>query len=633
VKKSRSITRPVLALLLATSVGSSVALGVALNLFRQLSFDRDIAAMKEKYSLDREAAIKRLVDDGVAFAEYVARDSEDKVKRQLVAQVDQAHATATALSDRLGRELPEAKVRQAILEALRPIRFNEGRGYFFVVTLEGIELLYPVAPEFEGTSVLDLRDDSGSYVIREEIRVAREEGAGFVLGTWRKPGVPDGGAFPKLSYVKRFDRFGWYIGAGEYVDETTASARAHALGWLRGLSSDDGGIRLSVSSHSGEPVLAEGAPPSLADPIPPEIVDEVAINPIGRFFRGGDAAPGSTVYAAGMAAWDWVVAASFRHGEVRAAIATLEGDIVRERYVSAAAMSLITLLAAILGALLSVRFSRKLGEGLASFMDDFARSASALEPLPSQDRWAEFSAIADSANAIIAERKRVEDDLVEAARAQELLVREVHHRVKNNLAIISSLIRIRATQVETERDRDALADIEQRVNAISMVHARLYRGRDVSTVDMSEYLGDLAHNLSGLAPSGARVTVRAKSDAIKLPNDVAVTVGLLVSELAVNSLKHAFHGRDGGTIEVSLSATGDWLTLAVRDDGLGMPAVSPGRASLGMALIRSLSDQLEGEGEFTTGAEGTRYDLGFPRPGAKRAQNENTTPPKNSNSE
>ncbi len=213
----------------------------------------------------------------------------------------------------------------------------------------------------------------------------------------------------------------------------------------------------------------------------------------------------------------------------------------------------------------------------------------------------------------IAERKRAERATLATLRDRELMLKEIHHRVKNNLQVVSSLLSLQARK---SRDPEALQmfrESQSRVRSIALFHEKLYRSRDLGSVDAREYLRDLVEELARTFDVEGRVEHRVEAEALTLGVDVAVPLGLAVNELVSNSLKHAFGGRAAGRIEVLLRRSGERAALVVQDDGAGLPqgfdfAHSP---SLGLQLVRSLAEQLGGTLSYASCA-GARFELVFP---------------------
>jgi two-component sensor histidine kinase/ABC-type amino acid transport substrate-binding protein len=217
----------------------------------------------------------------------------------------------------------------------------------------------------------------------------------------------------------------------------------------------------------------------------------------------------------------------------------------------------------------------------------------------------------------LSERKKAEEALVQSLAEKELLLREVHHRVKNNLQVICSLINLQMSAgARSAADKRLLVDIEARVRAMSLVHETLYRSDDFSSVNFSSYVGELCdHLLDAYSVDRSKVRLRIDIADLNLPLEKAIPCGLIVNELVVNALKHAFPDGRTGTIEVTLSSSAEGLaTLVVSDDGAGK-AESGGEAgsTIGMNLVRTLARQLDGSFEASPGSgPGMTVRVAFP---------------------
>jgi two-component sensor histidine kinase/CheY-like chemotaxis protein len=223
----------------------------------------------------------------------------------------------------------------------------------------------------------------------------------------------------------------------------------------------------------------------------------------------------------------------------------------------------------------------------------------------------------DALQAEIAQRRSAEE-AVRHAREKEVLLQEIHHRVKNNLQIITSLLRMQSRAVQDPAFSDALLECQNRVAAMALIHDKLYRAADLARVSFPEYVRDLTNNiLTSYTLPASSVRVNLDVDDLSLSLDSAVPCGLILNELMSNCLKHAFPVGHSGTVHVRFHAAGDQLCLVVRDDGVGMPAdVDFERtSSLGWRLIRALVQQLGGFVQCHT-AGGTVVELRFARQNA-----------------
>jgi PAS domain S-box-containing protein len=212
------------------------------------------------------------------------------------------------------------------------------------------------------------------------------------------------------------------------------------------------------------------------------------------------------------------------------------------------------------------------------------------------------------------ERKQAEDRITGSLREKEVLLKEIHHRVKNNMQVINSLLSLQADVVEDARVREQLRDSQNRVRTMALVHETLYRSGDLGRIPFRQYLENLFDQL-WRSYAVTNVQRELAVDSFTLGIDQAIPCGLIVNELVSNSLKHAFPGGAAGKIIVAARDTdGGRCVISVRDDGPGFPEAlaEKVRASLGMELVRTLVEQLEGS-LMTRNEKGAVIEISFPR--------------------
>lgn len=215
----------------------------------------------------------------------------------------------------------------------------------------------------------------------------------------------------------------------------------------------------------------------------------------------------------------------------------------------------------------------------------------------------------------ITERKEAENSIRAALVERETLLKEVHHRVKNNLQVISSLLHLQSQHTTDQASEELFRESQHRVRSMALVHERLYRSQDFVRVDFKDYIESLANYLfRSYHVSADRISLEVDVHGVRLPIDAAVPCGLLVNELVSNCLKHAFQGRDRGRIRVELAPVSEAeALLCVSDDGVGLPLTMAPEAAetFGMQLILALMDQLHGKLEISRQA-GTAMQVIFP---------------------
>lgn len=198
----------------------------------------------------------------------------------------------------------------------------------------------------------------------------------------------------------------------------------------------------------------------------------------------------------------------------------------------------------------------------------------------------------------ITARKLAEEMTKKSLLEKELLLKEIHHRVKNNLQIIISLLKLQSGYVFDSRDLDIFNKSRSRIETMSMIHEKLYKSDDISRIDISTYLKDLVyHLLKAYHLNTSKIDFEMKSENIRMSIDTAIPCGLIVNELINNILKHAFPDGYTGKITLNLLRSGENINLEVIDNGIGIPDnfSLEGSDSLGFKLVDTLVKQLDGE--------------------------------------
>ncbi|HTA84196.1 MAG TPA: sensor histidine kinase, partial [Bacteroidia bacterium] len=215
----------------------------------------------------------------------------------------------------------------------------------------------------------------------------------------------------------------------------------------------------------------------------------------------------------------------------------------------------------------------------------------------------------------ISEHKVLQMRLKKMVEEKEWLLKEVNHRVKNNLQIITSILNLQINQMPDPKLVPVMREFQNRFYALSSIYSSLYHSEADEEIDISSYLKDLTHNLFvSYSDPQKRITIDCETSRIFLDYDHAITCGLIVNELVSNSIKYAFPNEKTGKIKVTLKQTGKKVTLEVSDNGVGIKQKTSKkqRVSLGLQLVDSLVTQLkDGEVKKTSGAKGTKYSIIF----------------------
>jgi len=211
-------------------------------------------------------------------------------------------------------------------------------------------------------------------------------------------------------------------------------------------------------------------------------------------------------------------------------------------------------------------------------------------------------------------RQIAEENLKRSLAEKDILLKEVHHRVKNNMQIISSILKMQERQVADPNLKTILEESQNRIHSMALIHENLYRNENLSNIKFSNYVKSLAGNLArAYSDLQAKITFDYQIEDIFLPLDIGIPCGLIINELLSNSFKHAFPGMEKGIICIKLSSPGEnQYILEVCDNGIGLkePFQPEKTNSLGMRIVTKLIQQIEGELSYNF-SSGVKYTINF----------------------
>jgi two-component sensor histidine kinase len=196
---------------------------------------------------------------------------------------------------------------------------------------------------------------------------------------------------------------------------------------------------------------------------------------------------------------------------------------------------------------------------------------------------------------------------------KEWLVREIHHRVKNNFHMVMGLLRTQAAYLQSEEAIQAVTESSQRIQAMSLVHQKLYQSVNLSTINMADYIHELVDYLKDSFQTGHTIQFNLQIDPVKFNVSYSIPLGLILNEAVTNAIKHAFPGKKDGVIDISLKERApDHFLLFIKDNGIGLPATfdPASQTSMGMRLMRGLSDDLDATFQVNNN-NGTQITLDF----------------------
>ena len=210
-------------------------------------------------------------------------------------------------------------------------------------------------------------------------------------------------------------------------------------------------------------------------------------------------------------------------------------------------------------------------------------------------------------------RKDVEGRIKSSLKEKEILLKEIHHRVKNNMQIISSLISLQSDYADNEATIKMFEDSKNRIRSIALIHEKLYQSEDISLIDFSDYIKSLTRRLMEVyGVAGRGINLHTPAENIFLSIDHAIPCGLIINELVSNSIKHAFPEGRSGEVAIDMNRQEDRYILIVADNGIGFPENIDFRntESLGLQIVQTLTSQLGGKIILHSNG-GTKFIISF----------------------
>jgi len=211
-------------------------------------------------------------------------------------------------------------------------------------------------------------------------------------------------------------------------------------------------------------------------------------------------------------------------------------------------------------------------------------------------------------------RKYTEELLKQSVHEKEILLKEVHHRVKNNLALVDSLMHLAGESMDTSQGKDVLRALSGRVRSIALVHEKLYKSKNLTSIDGKDYLQDLLYTMEFSSGFNRKISLTLDLDPISLPIDTVIPIGFITHELVINAYKYAFHPSLSGEITVSLKRHNSSVILRVSDNGSGMPeSFSLDHPEhLGFQLVSALVNQIKGTIRHSLDSGLNTFNITFP---------------------
>ncbi len=385
-----------------------------------LNYRFTVDSIRARYLKQYQDRLVEEMESVIDFVDYRKSQTDQLIEEELVDKVQTAYITAAHLYSLYKDKISQQELRTMIIEAIRPLRWDTGRGYYFIVrTADGVVELNADMPELEKTSQLDLVNVDGDHVILGMIDIATKRGAGLYRYRWQKPGKT-GHSFPKVVFVKSFEPFGWFIGTGIYEDDMNARIRQDIIGRLKNIHFSASG---TVNCFTGEGVTLADFEPKRSGRLVSAIVD-ARNRPIGREFldiarsedgegfveyhrfrtEKGDPVP-RLAYVRTFPAWDWVFVTGIDMDEMEETIVRESDRHLNIVYRDIAVFVFLLLIAISIVAVIAYYHSQRTRHGIELFTDFFRDAADHKIKLDDMDfQYQEFAILGEFANRMVDEK-------------------------------------------------------------------------------------------------------------------------------------------------------------------------------------------------------------------------------------
>lgn len=558
-----------------------------------IEFNRRSDNLRETQQQNTRVYLKRMIDDVMETIAFERHRTETRVEASLRGRVDEAEAiVANLVQTQKGKS--RAELESLAREALRPIRFNNGRGYYFAFDLDGVEKLFPLRPQLEGVNMLGQTGARGEFVVYDMLQVVKRDGGGLYRYYWPQPGK-SGNDHLKFAYVRLIKELGWVVGTGEYVEDMEADIKAELLERIGHMRFDQDGY-VFVSQWDGQSLVGS-LKGSNSLQSPHAGVREGTLRLIETAKAGGglvtysmtDFKGGSvdkTSYVAGVPDWQWFVGAGLTHDRTEAEI-TRQRQLLVQGLGLKAAMALLAAIFIGIAALLILRAtSRRAALDAQVLTQALAAAADSPNPIDTTPlRFAEHRGFALSANQLIARRQQVEKQLLDRTAELEQTNADLErfayvasHDLQEPLRTIGLFLQLLKRRLGESLDAEAKEYIDFAVGGADRMRNNIqgllaysrstHHGDTRTETDMDALLSRVIGDLSAAI---AATTAHMEATALPVLRVNPDQMSALFQNLISNALRYRHPDR---VPEVKISAVcrsdGVW-EFAVADNGIGVP--------------------------------------------------------------
>ena len=399
-------------------------------------FKKEESSLREEYVDAQKTLIKHETDQVIDYVQFKISQAETRLKQIIRNRTHEAYDIAINLYNQHRATMNPAELKKIITDALRPIRYNTQRGYYFITRFDGVEILFADRPEMEGKNLIDMQDTQGKFVIRDMIAIARNSGEGFYRYAWTKPNKI-GKDFPKIAFIKHFEPFDWLIGTGEYLDDVVNDIQQEVLARIENITFGEDGYIFAVQ-WNGLSLVDPQKGKNMID-----LTDANGVKIIQELIKAAKSGGGyvsyvmpkfdrdSTYhklsYTKAISDWQWLVGAGVNMDRIETVIEQKRASL-RKRVNSDVLKIISILFAILLFVLLIVKLvSNRSKKNFNLFTAFFSKAATESVKLESENfHFKEFETLAEAANRMIIKRNEAETALRKSERNYRQLVQSAN---------------------------------------------------------------------------------------------------------------------------------------------------------------------------------------------------------------
>lgn len=403
---------------------------------------RDIETIRNRYIDAQKINLKNDIKNVLNFIDYKKNSTMNRIKDLQTQRVHNAYSMASHIysMDRM-QQTPD-RIKSRIVETLRPLRWDNGTGYFFIIDTGGVTWLNADRPELEGQCILSYKDVDGRYIIQDMIDLARNNESGFYRYAWTKPGT-EGDGHMKMAFIKRFEPFDWIICTGAYIDDMVSSIQTEVLIRIRQITDyrnkyifviQDNGFCLSdpIEKYNRKNIIDHTAPDGR------KVIQEllaVSGNPLGGFLEYPWEKPedgkiaGKLAYAMTVADWNWTIGTGVYLDDIQQTLSREKARFRKELRNNLLIIFYVSLVAVLLALVAGFVITQRLYRGIMAFTDFFQKAAKEEFKINRELLiFREFQILGDLANQMVEDRSRKENALtssIQQTRALQNLLKNI----------------------------------------------------------------------------------------------------------------------------------------------------------------------------------------------------------------